>query len=65
MIRLNLFMIWFLHFLSLLSVICRYFHQNSLSRINAVLVYTVSHAFFVYAHNQAFYGFRQGSRAEG
>lgn len=47
MIRLNLFMIWFLHFLSLLSVICRYFHQNSLSRINAVLVYTVSTLFCV------------------
>lgn len=48
MIRLNLFMIWFLHFLSLLSVICRYFHQNSLSRINAVLVYTVSTLFRIY-----------------
>lgn len=47
MIRLNLFMIWFLHFLSLLSVICRYYRQNSLSRINAVLVYTVS-TFFIY-----------------
>lgn len=48
MIRLNLFMIWFLHFLSLLSVICRYYRQNSSSRIIVVLVYTVSHAFFVY-----------------
>lgn len=48
MIRLNLFMIWFLHFLSLLSVICRYFHQNSLSRINAVLVYTVSTLFYIF-----------------
>ena len=42
MIRLNLFMIWFLHFLSLLSVICRYYRQNSSSRIIVVLVYTVS-----------------------
>ena len=42
MIRLNLFMIWFLHFLSLLSVICMYYRQNSLSRIIVVLVYTVS-----------------------
>lgn len=42
MIRLNLFMIWFLHFLSLLSVICRYYRQNSSSRIMVVLVYTVS-----------------------
>lgn len=42
MIRLNLFMIWFLHFLSLLSVICRYYSQNSSSRIIVVLVYTVS-----------------------
>lgn len=48
MIRLNLFMIWFLHFLSLLSVICRYFHQNPLSRINAVLVYTVSTLFYIF-----------------
>ena len=45
MIRLNLFMIWFLHFLSLLSVICRYYRQNSSSRIIAVLVYTVSTLF--------------------
>lgn len=45
MIRLNLFMIWFLHFLSLLSVICRCYRQNSSSRIIVVLVYTVSHAF--------------------
>ena len=42
MIRLNLFMIWFLHFLSLLSVICRYYRQNSSSRIIVVLAYTVS-----------------------
>mgnify|MGYP007081806393 CR=1 FL=1 len=47
MIRLNLFMIWFLHFLSLLSVICRYYRQNSSSRIIVVLVYTVSHIFFL------------------
>ena len=42
MIRLNLFMIWFLHFLSLLSVVYRYYRQNSSSRIIVVLVYTVS-----------------------
>lgn len=47
MIRLNLFMIWFLHFLSLLSVICMYYRQNSLSRIIVVLVYTVSTLFFI------------------
>lgn len=47
MIRLNLFMIWFLHFLSLLSVICRYYRQNSSSRIIVVLVYTVSTLYFV------------------
>lgn len=45
MIRLNLFMIWFLHFLSLLSVICRYYRQNSSSRIIVVLAYTVSTLF--------------------
>lgn len=45
MIRLNLFMIWFLYFLSLLSVICRYYRQNSSSRIIVVLVYTVSTLF--------------------
>lgn len=45
MIRLNLFMIWFLHFISLLSVICRYYRQNSSSRIIVVLVYTVSTLF--------------------
>lgn len=49
MIRLNLFMIWFLHFLSLLSVICRYYRQNSSSRIIVVLVYTVSTSFFLYS----------------
>lgn len=48
MIRLNLFMIWFLYFLSLLSVICRYYRQNSSSRIIIVLVYTVS-TFFLYS----------------
>ena len=47
MIRLNLFMIWFLHFISLLSVICRYYRQNSSSRIIVVLVYTVSTPYFV------------------
>lgn len=46
MIRLNLFMIWFLYFLSLLSVICRYYRQNSSSRIIVVLVYTVSTLIF-------------------
>ena len=45
MIRLNLFMIWFLHFLSLLSVIYMYYRQNSSSRIIVVLVYTVSTLF--------------------
>lgn len=45
MIRLNLFMICFLHFLSLLSVICRCYRQNSSSRIIVVLVYTVSTLF--------------------
>lgn len=48
MIRLNLFMIWFLHFLSLLSVIYRYFRQNSSSRIIVVLVYTVSTFFYIF-----------------
>lgn len=47
MIRLNLFMIWFLHFLSLLSVICRYYRQNSSSQIIVVLVYTVSTLFLL------------------
>lgn len=42
MIRLNLFMIWFLHFLSLLSVICMCCRQNLSSRIIVVLAYTVS-----------------------
>ena len=46
MIRLNLFMIWFLHFLSLLSVICRYYRQNLSSQIIVVLVYTVSTLFY-------------------
>lgn len=49
MIRLNLFMIWFLHFLSLLSVIYRYYRQNSSSRIIVVLVYTVS-TLFLYSY---------------
>lgn len=48
MIRLNLFMIWFLHFLSLLSVICRCYRQNSSSRIIVVLVYTVSTLFYIF-----------------
>lgn len=46
MIRLNLFMVWLLHFLSLLSVICRYYRQKSSSRIIVVLVYTVSTLFY-------------------
>lgn len=46
MIRLNLFMIWFLHFLSLLSVICRCYRQNSSSRIIVVLIHTVSTPFY-------------------
>lgn len=49
MIRLNLFMIWFLHFLSLLSVICMYYRQNSSSRIIVILVYTVS-TLFLYSN---------------
>ena len=48
MIRLNLFMIWFLHFLSLLSVIYRCYCQNSSSLIIIVLVYTVSTLFYVH-----------------
>ena len=48
MIRLNLFIICFLYFLSLLSVICRYYRQNSSSRIIVVLVYTVSTSFFIF-----------------
>ena len=51
MIRLNLFMIWFLHFLSLLSVICRYYRQNSSSRIIVVLAYTVSTVFLFFSHS--------------
>ena len=38
-------MIWYLHFLSLLSVICRCYRQNSSSRIIVVLAYTVSTLF--------------------
>lgn len=52
MIRLNLFMIWLLHFLSLLSVICRYYRQNSSSRIIVVLVYTVSTPFLFIIHRR-------------
>lgn len=48
MIRLNLFMIWYLHFLYLLSVICRCYRQNSSSRIIVVLVYTVSTLFYIF-----------------
>ena len=54
MIRLNLFMIWFLYFLSLLSVICRYYRQNSSSRIIIVLVYTVS-TLFLYVSSLIYY----------
>lgn len=57
MIRLNLFMIWFLHFISLLSVICRYYRQNSSSRIIVVLVYTVSTHFLLISPD-----FRGGGR---
>jgi len=53
MIRLNLFMIWFLHFLSLLSVICRYYRQNSSSRIIVVLVYTVS-TFLIFVYQKIY-----------
>lgn len=53
MIRLNLFMIWFLYFLSLLSVICMYYRQNSSSRIIVILVYTVS-TLFVYRREHSF-----------
>lgn len=63
MIRLNLFMIWFLYFLSLLSVICRYYRQNSSSRIIIVLVYTVSTFFFVYVYSLNL-TIRSGSHAE-
>ena len=45
MIRLNLFMIWFLHFLSLLSVVCSCCYQNLSSQNKVVLVYTVSTLF--------------------
>ena len=51
MIRLNLFMIWFLHFLPLLSVICRCCRQNSSIRIIVVLAYTVS-TLFMYIQTQ-------------
>lgn len=54
MIRLNLFMIWLLHFLSLLSVICRCCRQNSSSRIIVVLEYIVSTSFFYIGHHRVF-----------
>lgn len=62
MIRLNLFMIWFLHFLSLLSVICRYYRQNSSSRIIVVLVYTVSTLFLYSQTNPLLYYTRLNDR---
>lgn len=64
MIRLNLFMIWFLHFLSLLSVICRYYRQNSSSRIIVVLVYTVSTLFLYSQTNQLLYYTRLNDRSD-
>lgn len=63
MIRLNLFMIWFLHFLSLLSVICRYYRQNSSSRIIVVLVIYSFHAFFcIHKNNPLLYYTRLNDR---
>lgn len=62
MIRLNLFMIWFLHFLSLLSVICRYYRQNSSSRIIVVLAYTVSTLFLYSQTNPLLYYTRLNDR---
>ena len=63
MIRLNLFMIWFLHFISLLSVVCRCNHQDLLSRINAVLAYTVSTLFFcIHKNNPLLYYTRLNDR---
>ena len=62
MIRLNLFMIWFLHFLSLLSVICRCYRQNSSSRIIVVLVYTVSTLFLYSQTNPLLYYTRLNDR---
>lgn len=64
MIRLNLFMIWFLHFLSLLSVICRYYSQNSSSRIIVVLVYTVSTLFLYSQTNPLLYYTRLNDRSD-
>lgn len=64
MIRLNLFMIWFLHFLSLLSVICRYYRQNSSSRIMVVLVYTVSTLFLYSQTNPLLYYTRLNDRSD-
>ncbi len=62
MIRLNLFMIWFLYFLSLLSVVCRYYRQNSSSRIIVVLVYTVSTLFLYSQTNPLLYYTRLNDR---
>lgn len=64
MIRLNLFMIWFLHFLSLLSVICRCYRQNSSSRIIVVLVYTVSTLFLYSQTNPLLYYTRLNDRSD-
>ena len=62
MIRLNLFMIWFLNFLSLLSVICRCYRQNSSSRIIVILVYTVSTLFLYSQTNPLLYYTRLNDR---
>ena len=64
MIRLNLFMICFLHFLSLLSVICRYYRQNSSSQIIVVLVYTVSTLFLYSQTNPLLYYTRLNDRSD-
>ena len=63
MIRLNLFMIWFLHFLSLLSVVCRCYRQNLSSRIIVVLVYTVSTLFLYSQTNPLLYYTRLNDRS--
>ena len=48
-------MIWFLQFLSLLSVVCRCYHQILSTKIKSVLVYTVSTLFlFCSPYNHCF-----------
>lgn len=64
MIRLNLFMIWYLHFLYLLSVICRCCRQNSSSRIIVVLVYIVSTLFLYSQTNPLLYYTRLNDRSD-